>query len=135
MQWQRLEIGLISDERGDLRFLEFGLQHKVTLKRIFWIEAPDRSVTRGNHAHRSCVQILTCVKGEIKINLIASGKEESFILFPDSPGVLVEPMVWVTLEFQSPGSILLVGATEAYDSKEYISDWEEFLELTSNPDH
>lgn len=134
MNWETIEIGAISDARGELRFLEFGLQGDIKLQRIFWIEAPDGPVTRGNHAHRSCVQILACVKGEIKVNLFAEN-EESFVLNPDSPAILVQPLVWVTLEFQSQGSILLVGASEAYDESEYISDWVEFRELTANSVH
>lgn len=131
MKWRRLAVEHRVDSRGTLGVLELGTDSMLNINRFFWIESPDESVVRGNHAHRTCLQVLVCLKGEIEVNLKSGSDEESIVITPESEALIIEPLVWSTQEFKNPRSLLLVGATESYDKDEYITDWDEFIKLSS----
>ena len=52
-----------------------------------------------------------------------------FILDRPEIGVYVPPMVWAAQYKYSPDAVLLVLASAAYDSDDYIRDYDEFLAL------
>ena len=131
MRWRRLEVDHRVDSRGTLGIIELGSGSKLNINRFFWIASPDEVVVRGNHAHRTCVQVLICLKGEIEVNLNSGSDFESIVLTPESEALIIEPLVWSTQEFKHSRSLLLVGATEAYDEDEYITDRDEFIKLSS----
>lgn len=131
MKWRRLAVEHRVDSRGTLGVLEIGSGSKLNINRFFWIESPDESVVRGNHAHRTCIQVLVCLKGEIEVNLTSGSEEESIVLTPESEALIIDPLVWSTQEFKHQRSLLLVGASEDYDKDEYITEWDEFIKLSS----
>ena len=131
MKWRRLAVEQRVDSRGNLGVLELGSALNLNINRFFWIESPNEAVVRGNHAHRTCVQVLICLKGEIEVSLMSGSDEESIVLTPESEALIIEPLVWATQEFKHSKSLLLVGATEAYNKDEFITDWDEFNKLSS----
>lgn len=118
---------MIRDLRGNLSARELGDGLPFQPKRYFIVvEVPSREV-RGEHAHRRCAQLLTCLKGSVSC-VVDDGKGREEITL-DSPEIAlhIPPMVWGIQYKYSEDAVLLVLASEEYDADDYIRDYDEFL--------
>lgn len=127
--WHQLH--LVDDMRGNLSVGEFELDIPFIPKRYFLIfDVPAKEV-RGEHAHKLCHQFLICVRGSCRV-LLDDGKDQREITL-DRPdlGVYLPPMIWGTQHSYTPDAMLLVFASEYYDSDDYIRDHDEFCALSA----
>jgi len=125
------DIPVIEDLRGSLSFAEFPTHLPFVPKRYFTVfGVPGRDV-RGEHAHRIVHQFLVCVKGSCSV-VVDDGKSRSEVVL-ESPnqGLHIPPMVWGIQYHYSPDAVLLVLASDVYDSDEYIRSYDEFVALVT----
>lgn len=106
------------DSRGILTVAE--RQLSFFAKRVFYIYDVPVGTERGGHRHLKTKLALIAISGKITITTRVSGKEEVFDL--NSPELLLylAPSDWHIMKFCSPGAILLVLASEEFDSEDYI---------------
>lgn len=118
----------LGDERGKLIVIEGAQAIPFDIKRVFYIYDSDDTVIRGQHANRESEFVLVNVAGQSKVR-ITDGKEE-FIVELNKPmmGVYIPKMIWKDMYDFSSDSVLLVLASTHYDGKEYIRDYDEYLE-------
>jgi acetyltransferase-like isoleucine patch superfamily enzyme/dTDP-4-dehydrorhamnose 3,5-epimerase-like enzyme len=118
---------LIEDMRGNLIAAEVGRTLPFVPQRYFIVLDVPSAEVRGEHAHRTCHQFMTCVRGAVTVVVDDGRQREEFRL--DSPvlGLHVPPRVWATQYDYSAGAALLVFASGHYDSSDYIRDYDEFL--------
>lgn len=116
------------DQRGHLVVIEGEKDVPFAVKRIFYIYGSDAGVIRGQHANRKTEFVLINIAGSSKVKV--SDGESSEVITLDKPhmGVYLPRMLWKDMYDFSPDSILLVLASEYYDSKEYIRDFEVYKE-------
>jgi dTDP-4-dehydrorhamnose 3,5-epimerase-like enzyme len=108
------------DKRGILNFCELN-----NVKRVFWINEP--TGRRGYHAHKTCHQIIVCVRGKCTVNIDDGTNKKDIILDTPSIGLLIPEMIW-DYEFDfSDGATVLVFASHHYDKSDYITDYNEFI--------
>jgi dTDP-4-dehydrorhamnose 3,5-epimerase-like enzyme len=117
-----LDLPTRSDERGYLTYLEGERHVPFAIRRIYTIYGVAPGYDRGHHAHRTCRQVLIPVSGAVTVAL-DDGKEAVQVR-ADWPGkgILIEPMVWHTLQDFAPGTVCVVLASHPYDEKDYIRD-------------
>jgi len=125
------EMRRYQDLRGSLSVGEFSGDFPFVPKRYFLVFDVPTQETRGEHAHRVCHQLLICVKGSVRVLADDGHKREEFTLDSPAVGLHLPPMTWGTQYQYSPGSVLLVFASEEYDSEEYIRDYSEFIQLAT----
>jgi len=102
------------EERGSLTSLEFG-ELPFTPVRIFWISQVPAQITRGNHFHKSCNQILICANGEITISTIDKTGSKRFFSLSSNDGLVLPKFHYVEMVFHGLESKLLVLADQPYD--------------------
>lgn len=95
--------------------------------RFFVISSVPKGTSRGQHAHKSNQQILVCLSGGLTSKFHDGQLWEKFRLRPNGEALHVPPMHFGELYDFLPGTILLVLASEEFDSEEYINVFEEFL--------
>jgi len=122
-----------SDLRGALTVGEFEKDLPFIPKRYFMVFDVPTQETRGEHAHRRCHQFLICAKGSVRVLADDGTSREEFVLESPDIGIHLPPMIWGTQYRYSPDAVLLVFASELYDSDEYIRDYAEFHALTNVP--
>lgn len=122
------------DERGQLIALEEGKEIPFPVKRVYYMFDTKENVRRGFHAHRQLEQILICVSGTCKIHL-DNGKETVEVPL-DNPmeGLYIANDCWREMYDFSKDAVLMVLASELYDEKDYIRDYQEFLEYVGKND-
>ena len=86
-------------------------------------------MVRGQHANKKTKFILINVSGTSKVKL-DNGKETRIIeLNKPKMGLFIDTMLWKDMYDFSPDSVLLVLASEHYDSEEYIRDYDKYIEM------
>ena len=128
-QYKLIEFVDLGDERGNLVVIEGeGMDIPFDIKRVFYIYGSDREVIRGQHANRETEFLLVNVSGISKVR-VDNGKESEVIeLNKPRMGLYLSTMVWKDMYDFSEDSVLLVLASRHYDAKEYIRNYEEYLE-------
>jgi len=118
---QRLCLSTFSDSRGNLTVIEKILPFDV--RRIFYIYGVDESI-RGNHRHQKTIQAAICLVGKCRI-VCKSGsgqtEQEFYMLKPDDC-LIIQPEDWHYMDQFSPDAILMVLASEYFDTNDYIFD-------------
>lgn len=124
----------MGDNRGSLVVFENGLNIPFDVKRVFYIYGTKQGVARGFHAHKQSKQMLVAVSGSVEIHCEAKGKKTVYLLDTPNKGLLLEGMVWHTMENFSSNGVLLVLADNYYDESDYIRDYQEFLKAGNEND-
>lgn len=124
-----LQFADLGDERGKLVVIEGGRAVPFNIERVFYIYESDPEVVRGQHANRESEFVLINVAGQSKVR-ITDGTEE-FIVELNKPmmGVYIPRMIWKDMYGFSGDSVLLVLASTHYDGREYIRNYDEYLEI------
>lgn len=98
---------------------------------MFIVDDVQAGDIRGDHAHRTCHQLLICTVGRVIVTAQpAEGSALEFDLTPNTGAVHIPPLVWATQRYEEHESQLVVLASEPYSPTEYIRDPEEFKALT-----
>jgi len=99
------------------------------VKRVYFIYGVSVGAVRGAHTHKETVQALFCIQGEIVIALDDGKKREKILLNKPNVGVLLEPGMWHEMQDFKKDTILLVLASEKHKPKDYVKNYEDFLNL------
>jgi UDP-2-acetamido-3-amino-2,3-dideoxy-glucuronate N-acetyltransferase len=121
----------VADIRGSLTVGEFGRSIPFDAKRYFMVYGVPSVETRGEHAHKACHQFLICVGGSCSVVADDGVNREEFELSGPHMGIHLPPMVWGIQYKYSKDAVLLVFASEYYDSADYIRDYTEFLKAVA----
>lgn len=122
----------LGDVRGLLSVIESRKQVPFDIKRVFYIYNTKEGVRRGFHAHHKTRQALISISGSCKVYLDNTVRKEDVLL--DSPNkiLVLEPNDWHEMYDFSEDCVLLVLASELYDSNDYIRDYNEFFKKYNN---
>jgi UDP-2-acetamido-3-amino-2,3-dideoxy-glucuronate N-acetyltransferase len=121
------QMQLAVDLRGTLSAGEFPGQLPFVPKRYFLVfNVPGREV-RGEHSHHGSHQFLVCARGSLSVVVDDGVRTEEIQLDRPDLGLYIPPLVWAVQYKYSPDALLLVLASDTYDSKDYIRDYDEFL--------
>lgn len=116
-----------SDRKGNLTVVENGDTLPFDVKRVYYLYDIPGGVGRGSHAHRKLEQLIIAASGSFTVTLDDGTNKRSFTLNRPYQGLYVKPGMWRDLDDFSSGAVCLVLASEVYDNKDYIRDYNAFL--------
>lgn len=116
-----------ADMRGQLAFAEIGAHVPFEVKRFFLVYGVPTKEVRGEHAHHKLNQFLVCVHGRCSVMADDGQTREEFILDNPTIGLHLPPLIWSVQYKHSLDAVLLVLASDFYDSADYIRDYSEFV--------
>ena len=127
MDYKIINLNVHGDNRGKLISLESGRDLPFEIKRVYWIfdTAPDQD--RGMHAHKNMEQIIVAMDGACQFVLDDGKKRETVWLNRPDIGLYIGKNMWREMKHFSYGCKLMVLASDYYDEKEYIRNYDEFL--------
>ena len=115
-----------SVRKGDISVVENSITVPFDTKRVYYLYDVPGGVSRGGHAHKELRQLIVAVSGSFTVVLDDGKVKRSFVLNRPYVGLYVVPGIWRELEDFSSGSVCLVLASEKYDAKDYLRDYDEF---------
>ena len=116
-----IDIRTFKDSRGSLSVLESEIP--FTIKRVYYISGvPDPVVVRAGHRHKINIQALICVNGSCIISNDNGKEKEEFILDNQEKCLILMPEDWHTMHHFTQDAVLLVLASELYDSDDYVDE-------------
>lgn len=119
------------DERGQLVALEEYKDIPFEIKRVYYMYDTGEGVRRGFHAHKSLEQILICIHGTCKI-LLDNGFEKKIVsLEKPYEGLYIANNIWREMFDFSKDAVLLVLASDYYNEKDYIRNYDDFIKFIS----
>jgi dTDP-4-dehydrorhamnose 3,5-epimerase-like enzyme len=125
--WKLVDTANIQDERGSIHIAEFGKHFDFKVERFFYLSNIAKGESRGDHAHLILNQFITCVSGSFDIEL-DDGKEKEIIhMCNDNKALLVDGLVWRTMNNFTQEAVMLVLCDKVYDQDIVIRDYDEFL--------
>lgn len=119
----------VPDLRGSLSVGEFEREIPFSPKRYFLVYDVPTADTRGEHAHHKCQQFLIAVRGSIHVVVDDGETREEITLDRPNMGLYLPPKIWGIQYKYSTDAMLLVFASDYYDSDDYIRDYGEFVRL------
>ncbi len=117
------------DDRGELVALEEMNDIPFDIKRVYYMYNTTTDAVRGKHAHKNLQQVLICVHGSCKISLDDGNEKRIVILNKPNEGLYIANNMWREMYDFSKDAVLMVLASELYDEKDYIRNYDEFLEF------
>ncbi len=105
------------------------INFKFNTKRVFYIDNFNKNEpARGNHANKTCNEILFVTNGSIKVKLISQNKEEKTYYLNKNNILFIPCMKWLQFwSFQNNSSICVLCDEEfESDGKKSIFDFNEF---------
>lgn len=128
MNYQLISIKTIdSGYAGKLSFFEGTHNIPFEIKRIYYIHGVPGGAQRGGHAHKALQQILFCPYGRIEIILDDTKERTSVMLDSADKGLIIGPGLWREMIWHEENAVLCVAASEYYDEKDYIRNYEDYL--------
>ena len=122
-----IDLPRISDDRGNLTFVEGGNHIPFDIQRIYYLYDVPGGSERGAHAHKDLQQLIIAMSGSFDVILDDGSQKKRFNLSRSYYGLYVCPMIWRELVNFSSGAVCLVLASNLYDEDDYYRDYDEYL--------
>ncbi len=116
------------DERGMLVALEYEKECPFPIKRVYYMYGTKKNVRRGYHSHKNLQQLLICINGSCKIHLDDGEEIKEVILDTPQKGLYLGNGIWREMYDFTPDAVLMALASELYDEKDYIRNYQQFIE-------
>ncbi len=114
---------------GHLTPIESGQDIPFEIKRIYYLTRVPENTIRGFHSHKELQQVLLCLNGRVTISVATPYEKELITLDDPARGLYIGPMIWREMYDFSPGSVLVVLASQHYNEEEYIRDYRSYCEI------
>jgi len=125
----QLDNAIFRSESGALSAIDNLSENAFPIERFYYVMGTKAGVVRGNHAHKKSKQILTCVSGKFNIYLDDGEEKTEVVLEELGPSLVITTPTWLRYEPVIDNSILLVLSDSRHDRSDYITDYNEFLQL------
>lgn len=124
-----IPLGKIRDKRGNLSVIEDNKLLPFEIVRTYWVYDVPGGESRGGHAYYSSEEFIIALSGSFDL-YIHNGKEEQIIhLDRCNKGVYIPAGVWRRMQNFATNSIALVISSTPYSPRDYIRDFEKFIQL------
>ena len=127
---REFDIPKILDDRGNLSFIEKGVDLNFDIKRAYWIYDVPGGEIRGGHAFKTQKEVIVALSGSFDVVLHDGVSSNRFHLNRSYKGIYVPEMYWRYMENFSTNAVCLVLASTFYSTEDYIFDFESFIKLT-----
>lgn len=117
------------DPRGNLSIVEEFIHIPFEIKRCYWIYDVPGGERRGGHAFKCNDEFIIALSGSFDVLLDNGSNKRRFSLNRSYYGLYAPAGIWREMDNFSTNSVALVLSSTAYDSDDYIVDYEEFLKM------
>ena len=121
-----------SDRKGNLSVVSNYEEVPFNIRRGYYLYDVPGGESRGAHAHKELQQLIIAASGSFTVTLDDSVNKRSFFLNRPYQALYVCPGIWRDIYDFSSGSVCLVLASDVYNERDYLRDYNDFLNFKSN---
>ena len=121
-----IQFKIIQEPDGTLTVAEVGELLPFLVKRFFMISDVPPDGKRGEHACKNSDFVYFCVNGSLRVLLDNGIRQEEYFLERGNRGLFVPRMTWMKIYEFSKDAVLLILASEKYETGQYYSDYASF---------
>lgn len=125
------ELPKIKNRAGNITPIHNNIEIPFAVKRVFYLYDIPGGESRGAHAHKECHQFLVAASGSFEVLLDDSRTKRIVQLNRPYVGLHIPPGIWASEINFSSGSICLVFASQSYNEKDYIRDYDDYLKYVN----
>lgn len=122
-----IELPKIYDRAGNITVME-DVQLPFPMKRIYYLYDVPGGADRGAHAHYEMHHFMIAASGSFDVILDDGEFKRNVVLNRPYFGLHIPPGIWVKLINFSSGAISLNFVSTEYDEKDYIRNYDTFIE-------
>jgi mannose-6-phosphate isomerase-like protein (cupin superfamily) len=124
-----IDLGMIRDKRGNLSVIEDGKLLPFEIARTYWVYDVPGGESRGGHAYYKSQEFIIALSGSFDIYIHDGKEERSYHLSQCNKGVYIPAGTWRHMKNFATNSMALVITSTQYSPKDYIRDFDRFIEL------
>ena len=123
---QVIDLSKIHRPSGSITVVENGINIPFNIERVYYLYDVPAGEDRGGHAHYELEQYIIAASGSFDVILDDGVKRKTILLNRPHIALHIVPGLWRELDNFSSGSICMVLASNKYDEKDYIRDYNKF---------
>lgn len=124
-----IELNKIKDKRGNLSVIEDNTLLPFTMARTYWVYDVPGGESRGGHAYYKSEEFIIALSGSFDLYIHDGKEERKYRLELCNRGVYVPAGIWRRMQNFATNSIALVISSTPYSHKDYIRDFDRFIQL------
>ncbi|HDB1444045.1 TPA: WxcM-like domain-containing protein [Vibrio cholerae] len=125
------EILLCNNERGEVE-LQGNDNVPFDIKRVYYIFDTKDGTSRGFHAHKDLQQVVVCISGSCRFVVDDGQSRKEYLLDSPHKGLHLRSPLWREMHDFSDDCVLVVLASDFYNSSDYIKEYDEFKTYVSS---
>jgi dTDP-4-dehydrorhamnose 3,5-epimerase-like enzyme len=127
-----ISIPKITDDRGNLSFIEECNHVPFIFKRVYWIYDVPGGQTRGGHAFKEQQEFVVALSGSFDV-VVKNGKlEQRYHLNRSYYGLYIHNGLWRHMENFSTNAVVLVLSSTSFNKLDYIRNFDDYLKYKEN---
>ena len=121
-----LSFPKISDERGNLTYIQYFDHIPFEIKRVYWLYDVPSGQTRGGHAFKLQNEVVIALSGSFQVYLNDGTSEETYLLNRPNQGLYIPKMTWRQFRNFSTNTVVLIITSDLFNEEDYINDFSIF---------
>jgi hypothetical protein len=122
-----INLPKFEDPRGNLSFIEEEKQIPFKIERIYWIYDVPGGQVRGGHAFKEQQELIVALSGSFDVVVDNGTTKQIFSLNRSYYGLYIHAGYWRQMQNFSTNSLALVLSSTPFAEKDYIHDYQEFI--------
>jgi len=122
-----IDFPRVRSRSGNITPVENNREIPFDIKRVFYLYDIPAGESRGAHSHIDCHQLLVAASGSFDVKIDDGNEQRNVQLNQPFKGLHIPPGIWASEINFSSGAICLVLASHYYDEKDYIRNYDDFL--------
>jgi len=124
-----IQLPKFLDVRGNLSFVEENSHIPFKIERTYWIYDVPGGENRGGHAFKQTDEFIIALSGGFDVMVDNGFEKKTFTLNRSYYGLYIPKGIWREINNFSTNSLALEFASTAYDSEDYVRDYNEYLTM------
>lgn len=124
-----IDVSKVHNSTGNITVVENQTNIPFKVERIYYLYDVPGGQERGGHAHYELEQFIVAASGSFDVLIDDGLNKKKIHLNRPNFALHIVPGLWRELKNFSSGSICMVLASNKYEEKDYIRDYNEFKAL------